>query len=35
MRYPERGKRSELAVKEHYTHWTALSSEISPSTFQL
>jgi hypothetical protein len=35
MRYPKRGKRSELAVKERYALWTALSSAMSPSTLRL
>jgi hypothetical protein len=35
MRYPKRDKRSELAVKERYALWMALSSVMSPSTLQL
>jgi len=35
MRYPIRDKRSELAVKERYALWTALSSAMSASTLQL
>jgi hypothetical protein len=35
MRYPKRDKRSDLAVKEPYALRKALSSVMSPSTFQL
>jgi hypothetical protein len=35
MRYPERDKRSELAVKERYALLTTLSSVVSASTLQL
>ena len=35
MRYPKRDKLSELAVKQRYALWTALSSVMSSSTLQL